>query len=102
MLASKVPTSLPRARRETMGLQENMFHLIGALVGGIMIGAFCGVISLIVGIIKERKVLGFIGFFASIVFGVFMTTVLHQPAFFSMIPSAIFAGIIFITAPKKS
>ena len=81
---------------EGMGNYEAIFNLIGSILGGVIIGAFCGAISLIVGIIKKKKALGLIGFFVSIAFGIFMTTVLYQPAFLSIIPSAIFAGIIFI------
>lgn len=87
-----------------MGNIENVFYLIGTILGGAIIGAFCGSISLIVGIIKKKKLLAFIGFAVSIVFGIFMTTVLYQPAFLSIIPSAIFAGIIFILTknPEKN
>ena len=79
----------------------NYVNLIGSILGGVIIGAFCGAISLIVGIIKKKKALGLIGFFVSIAFGIFMTTVLYQPAFLSIIPSAIFAGIIFILTKKS-
>ena len=87
-----------------MGDIENVLYLIGAILGGAVIGAFCGSLSLIVGIIKKRKALAFIGFAVSIIFGIFMTTVLYQPAFLSIIPSAIFAGIILILSknPKKN
>ena len=84
-----------------MGNYETVFNLIGSILGGVIIGAFCGVISLIVGIIKKKKVLGLIGFFVSIVFGIFMTTVLYQPAFLSIIPSTIFAGIIFLLTKSQ-
>ena len=56
-----------------MGSYEAIFNLIGSILGGVVIGAFCGVISLIVGIIKKKKSLGLIGFFVSIAFGIFMT-----------------------------
>ena len=80
-----------------------VFNLISAIIGGVMIGAFCGSVSLVVGIIKKKKLLAFIGFFVSIAFGVFMTTILHKPAFLSVIPSAIFTGIIFLlSANRKS
>ena len=84
-----------------MGNYEAIFNLIGSILGGVIIGAFCGAISLIVGIIKKKKALGLIGFFVSIAFGIFMTTVLYQPAFLSIIPSAIFAGIIFILTKNQ-
>ena len=86
----------PQEKGEAMGNYEPVFDLIGSILGGVIIGAFCGAISLIVGIIKKKKALGLIGFFVSIFLGIFMTTVLHQPAFLSIIPSAIFTGIIFI------
>ena len=92
----------PRGQKgEAMGNYEAIFNLIGSILGGVMIGAFCGAISLIVGVIKKKKALGLIGFFVSIAFGIFMTTVLYQPAFLSIIPSAIFAGIIFILTKKS-
>ena len=92
----------PRGQKgEAMGNYEAIFNLIGSILGGVIIGAFCGAISLIVGIIKKKKALGLIGFFVSIAFGIFMTTVLDQPAFLSIIPSAIFAGIIFILTKKS-
>jgi len=92
----------PRGQKgEAMGDYEAIFNLIGSILGGVIIGAFCGAISLIVGIIKKKKALGLIGFFVSIAFGIFMTTVLYQPAFLSIIPSAIFAGIIFILTKKS-
>ena len=84
-----------------MGNIENVFYFIGAILGGAIIGAFCGSLSLIVGIIKKKKLLAFIGFTVSIIFGIFMTTVLYQPAFLSIIPSAIFAVIIFILAKNQ-
>ena len=90
-----------RAKGEVMGSYEAIFNLISSILGGVVIGAFCGAISLIVGIIKKKKSLGLIGFFVSIAFGIFMTTVLHQPAFLSIIPSAIFAGIIFVLTKNQ-
>ncbi|MBQ8214038.1 MAG: hypothetical protein IJZ80_08515 [Clostridia bacterium] len=84
-----------------MGAQNQIFYLVGAIVGGIAIGGFCGLISLIVGFIKKRKLLGFIGFGISIVFGVLMAAVLHQPAFLSCFPSAIMAGIILLLTRKR-
>ena len=77
-----------------------MFDFISALIGGLFIGAFCGALSLIVGIVKKKKVLAWVGFLVSVLFGVIMTTVLSQPAFLSIIPSAIFAGIIFVLSRK--
>ena len=92
----------PRGQKgEAMGNYEAIFNLIGSILGGVIIGAFCGAISLIVGIIKKKKALDLIGFFVSIAFGIFMTTVLYQPAFLSIIPSAIFVGIIFILTKKS-
>ena len=84
-----------------MGSQENVFYLIGAILGGMMIGAFCGSVALIVGIIKKKKILGILGLSVSVIFGVCMTTMLYQPAFLSIIPSAIFAGIIFILTKNQ-
>ena len=78
----------------------SMFDFISALIGGLFIGAFCGALSLIVGIVKKKKVLALVGFLVSVLFGVIMTTVLSQPAFLSIIPSAIFAGIIFVLSRK--
>lgn len=79
---------------------ESMFDFISALIGGLFIGAFCGALSLIVGIVKKKKFLALVGFLVSVLFGVIMTTVLSQPAFLSIIPSAIFAGIIFVLSRK--
>ena len=79
---------------------ESMFDFISALIGGLFIGAFCGALSLIVGIVKKKKVLALVGFLVSVLFGIIMTTVLSQPAFLSIIPSAIFAGIIFVLSRK--
>ena len=78
----------------------SMFDFISALIGGLFIGAFCGALSLIVGIVKKKKFLALVGFLVSVLFGVIMTTVLSQPAFLSIIPSAIFAGIIFVLSRK--
>ena len=77
-----------------------IFDFISALLGGLFIGAFCGALSLIVGIVKKKKVLALVGFLVSVLFGVIMTTVLYEPAFLSIIPSAIFAGIIFVLSRK--
>ena len=84
-----------------MGPQENILYLIGAILGGIVIGAFCGSASLIVGIIRKKKLLGILGFSVSIIFGVLISAVFYQPAFLSIIPSAIFVGIIFLLTKNQ-
>ena len=81
--------------------QEQLIYLIGAIVGGIVIGGFCGVLSLVVGIMRKKLWLGILGLGISIVFGVLMTTVFYQPAFLSIIPSAIIAGIIVLLTKKS-
>ncbi|MBE6629702.1 MAG: hypothetical protein E7624_02495 [Ruminococcaceae bacterium] len=84
-----------------MGLNNGVFQMVGAIIGGVMIGALCGMLSLIVGIMKKKAVLGVVGFAISVLFGVIMSTFLQQPAFLSIIPSAIIAGIIFLLTKKN-
>ena len=98
---SKTPTKyFVFYKKKGVSNMGSMFDFISALIGGLFIGAFCGALSLIVGIVKKKKVLGLVGFLVSVLFGVIMTTVLSQPAFLSIIPSAIFAGIIFVLSRK--
>ena len=75
---------------------ELTFELISAILGGTVIGAICGALSLAVGIIKKKRLLGIIGFIVSLSFGILMAGVLHFPAFLSIFPSAIMAGIILL------
>lgn len=80
---------------------ENTFLLISNLIGGVTIGAFCGLIALIVGIANKKTALGIVGMAVSVVFGAIMTTVFHLPAFLSVIPSAIIAVIILVLTKRK-
>ena len=80
----------------------SLFFFIGAVIGGMSIGALCGAFPLVVGIVKKKTTLGIIGLYVSVLFGALMTTVFSQPAILSIIPSSVFAIIIFcITANKK-
>ena len=83
-----------------MEKQVDLVYLIGAVCGGIAIGGLCGSLSLLVGILRKKLWLGLVGLGVSMVFGVLMTTVFHQPAFLSIIPSAIVTGLIFLFTRK--
>lgn len=74
----------------------DLFILMTSIIGGVVIGGFCGSLSLIVGIIRKKIWIGMLGFGISIGFGVLMTTVFYQPAFLSIIPSGIMTFLIFM------
>ena len=80
---------------------ERAFDLITLFIGGFFIGAFCGALCLIVGLIKKKYVLASVGFLVSVIFGAAMTTVFDLPAILSIIPSAIFTVIIFVSSRKR-
>ncbi len=67
----------------------------------IVIGGFCGSLSLVVGMIRKRLWIGILGLCVSIGFAVLMTTVFYQPAFLSIIPSAIVSLFIFLLTKIK-
>jgi hypothetical protein len=77
------------------------FYLITSIIGGIAIGGFCGSLSLVIGIIRKKLWLGILGLCVSIGFGVLMTTIFYQPAFLSIIPSAIVSLLIFLLTKIK-
>jgi len=80
---------------------EEIVYLISEIIGGFFIGGLCGSLALVLGIIRKKKLLGFIGFAISIGFGVLMTTYFYKPAFLSIIPSAVFAIIILLQTKTK-
>ena len=79
----------------------NLFNLISAIIGGIIIGGFCGSLSLIFGIYYKKLWIGIIGLCISIGFGVLMTVVFYLPAFLSLIPNAAFVLLIFLLSKSK-
>ncbi len=79
----------------------SVFFFLGALIGGLSVGAFCGAFPLIVGIVKKKTTLGIIGLCVSILFGALMTTVFSLPAILSIIPASVFAIVIFCISGKK-
>ena len=83
-----------------MGDSGSTFYLIGSIIGGVGIGGFCGMIPLLVGFTRKRKLLGFLGFFISIAFGITMILAFQKPAFLSFFPSATIAGLIYLLTCK--
>ena len=79
----------------------DLFNLISSIIGGIVIGGFCGSLSLIVSIIRKKLWMGILGLVISIGFGVLMTTAFYQPAFLSIIPSGIITFLILILTKTK-
>ena len=79
----------------------NLFDLVISIIGGVVIGGFCGSLSLMFGIIRKKLWIGILGFGISIAFGVLMTTVFYQPAFLSIVPSGIMTFLIFILTKTK-
>ena len=77
-----------------------LFDLISSIIGGMVIGGFCGSLSLVVGFAKNKKLIGICGFAFCIAFGTVMAAVLHKPAFLSLIPSALVVGLIFFLSKK--
>lgn len=87
-----------------MGNEAEMLELmflISNIIGGSAIGALCGGLPVVIGAIRKKVWLGMLGLGICIVFGAFMTTVLHQPGFLSVFPAAIMAGVIFWVTRKK-
>ena len=74
---------------------------IGQLIGGVVIGAFCGVLPLVIGIMKKKTLLGVLGMAMAVVFGGICTCVFHLPAFLSIIPAVIITLTILLIEKKK-
>lgn len=73
-----------------------LFDIFSKLIGGFFIGGLCGLIPLIIGIVRKKVIFGIIGACVCVLFGILMTMVFLQPAFLSIIPSAIFTVFIFV------
>lgn len=81
-----------------MAYEETMFQLIGAAVGGLVIGGVCGVPALLTGILRGKAWMGLVSLAVCLIFGLLMTTVAHQPAFLTIFVSAVLAvGILLLT-----
>ena len=73
-----------------------LFYFIGAILGGIIIGGICGLIPLVLAILRKKVILGVIAIIICSLFGVIMTTLVYQPAFLSVFPALIMVGIILL------
>lgn len=74
----------------------DVFDIFSKLIGGLFIGGGCGVLPLIVGIVRKKTVLGIVSMVICVLFGILMTMVFSLPAFLSIIPSAVCTVFIFI------
>lgn len=73
-----------------------LFEIFSKFIGGLYIGGLCGLIPLIIGIVRKKVIFGIIGECVCVVFGILMTMVFLQPAFLSIIPSALCTVFIFV------
>lgn len=79
---------------------DDVFNLVSKIIGGFIIGAFCGVAPLVLGIIKKKYLLGILGIIACILIGTICTVLLHLPGFLAIVPAAIFILIIVLVKKK--
>lgn len=75
---------------------EQEFILIGAILGGLFIGAFCGGAPLVIGLVNKRKLFAWLSFVFCIAFGVICTTLLQSPAFLTFIPAVILSVLMLV------
>jgi hypothetical protein len=75
--------------------QQQAF-LIGALIGGFIVGVLCGLVPLIVGIVKKRPVLGVVGFVSCVPCGLLLGLLLAGPV------AAVFTIIIAVQPTPES
>ncbi len=73
-----------------------LLDIFSKLIGGFFIGGGCGLLPLIVGIVRKKTVLGIVSMVVCVLFGILMTMVFSLPAFLSIIPSAVCAVFILI------
>ena len=71
-------------------------YWIGVFIGGLSMGAFCGLAPLIAGVIKHRENLGYIGFASCIVSGLLLGIILAAPV------ALVFTLIILFKQPDGS
>ena len=70
-------------------------YLIGAIVGALFIGAVCGLIPLIAGLIKKRIALAVSGFIVCMICGFILGVILALPV------AIIFLVVILLTSKDK-
>ena len=79
---------------------ENIFNIVGNILGGLFIGAFCGIVPLILGIIKKKYLLGILGILTCILTGTICILLLHLPGFLAIVPAAIFTLVVILVKRK--
>ena len=75
-------------------------QLVMSILAGIIIGAVCGMILLILGIMRKELLLGILGMVLCLVCGVVAVAVLNM-MFLTVIPAAIMTGVIYLTTNNK-
>lgn len=77
-------------------MQQNSTHLIGLLLGALVVGIFCGLAPLIAGKVKNQLRLGVIGFICCVVGGFILGLIIALPA------AVIFTLVIALKKPAES
>lgn len=78
------------------------FEIVSKILGGFVIGGVCGVLPLIIGIVRKKIAFGIISIVSCALFGILMTTVFSQPAFLSLVIAlACTAFILIYSATRK-
>ena len=83
-------------------MPDYIFNLISNVIGGIVIGAFCGVLPLVSGIIKKRVLLGVCAIASCAIVGMILTTFFQLPAFVSILFAVIWTLVIFLQGKSKN
>ena len=81
---------------------DNLLLNFGNIMGGIVIGGFCGGAPVCVGMIRKRFLLAVIAIISCVAFGVVCTLVLNIPAFTTALLAGGFVFLMFIPKRKKS
>jgi hypothetical protein len=58
---------------------EQIGYLVGVIVGGLVAGAFCGLLPLVLGLKKRREILAFVGWFSCVASGFILGLILAVP-----------------------
>ena len=75
-------------------------QLVMSILAGIIMGAVCGMIPLILGIMRKKLLLGILGMVLCLVCGVVAVAVLNM-MFLTVIPAASMAGVIYLTTKSQ-
>ena len=75
-------------------------QLVMSILAGIIMGAVCGMIPLILGIMRKKLLLGILGMALCLICGVVAVAVMNM-MFLTVLPAAIMAGVICLTAKSK-